>query len=131
MERYVTIGEEKVLFCDGSHIIYVNGKYRGNDEIGRLMHDFFCDNPDDMNYDALAKRARYFKQDRKGVKSMCKILEDMRNEAAKEAALNNARETARRMIMKGKMSLEDIADCVPMLSFDELKEIEAEVMSLA
>ena len=131
VERYVTIGEEKVLFCDGSHIIYVNGKYRGNDEIGRLMHDFFCANPDDMNYDALAKRARYFKQDRKGVKSMCKILEDMRNEAAKEAALNNARETARRMIMKGKMSLEDIADCVPMLSFDELKEIEAEVMSLA
>jgi len=25
------------LFGDGSHIIYVNGKYRGDDEIGRLM----------------------------------------------------------------------------------------------
>lgn len=35
------------------------------------------------------------------------------------------------MIKKGKMSLEDIADCVPALSFDELKEIEAEVMQLA
>ena len=40
------------------------------------------------------------------------------------------RETAERLIKKGKMSLEDIADCVPALSFDELKEIEAEVMQL-
>ena len=40
------------------------------------------------------------------------------------------RETARRLIKKGKMTLEDIADCVPSLSFDELKEIEAEVMQL-
>ncbi|MCM1048784.1 MAG: hypothetical protein NC433_10200 [Clostridiales bacterium] len=42
-----------------------------------------------------------------------------------------ARETAERLIKKGKMSLEDIAECVPTLSFDELKEIEAEVMQLA
>ncbi len=41
------------------------------------------------------------------------------------------RKTAERMIKKGKMSLEEIADCVPSLSFDELKEIEAKVMQLA
>jgi len=41
------------------------------------------------------------------------------------------RETAERLIKKGKMTLEDIADCVPSLSFEELKEIEAEVMQLA
>ena len=41
------------------------------------------------------------------------------------------RETAARMIKKGKMSLEDIADCVPSLSFEELKELEAEIMQLA
>ena len=63
VERYVTIGENKVLFGDGSHIIYVNGKYRGDDEIGKLMHDFSCTNPEDMNYEALAKKARYYKQD--------------------------------------------------------------------
>ena len=44
---------------------------------------------------------------------------------------DEARETAERLIKKGKMTLEDIADCVPALSFDELKEIEAEVMQLA
>ena len=127
VERYVAIGENKVLFDDGSHIIYVNGKYRGNDEIGKLMHDFSCTNPDDMNYEALAKKARYYKQDKKGVAAMCKIMEDMRN----EAALDNARETARRMIKKGKMSLEEIADYVPALSLDELKQLETEIMQMA
>ena len=41
------------------------------------------------------------------------------------------RETAERLIKKGKMSLEDIADCVPSLSFDELRELEAEIIQLA
>ncbi len=40
------------------------------------------------------------------------------------------RETAERLIKKGKMTLEDIAECVPSLSFDELRELEAEVMQL-
>ena len=135
VERYVVIGEEKVLFGDGSHILYVNGKYKGNDEIGKLMHDFRSTNPEDMNYEALAKRARYFKQNEKGVAVMCKILEDMRNEAAKEAAqkaeLKSARETAERLIIKGKMTLEEIAECIPVLSLDELKEIEMRVMQFA
>lgn len=131
VERYVTIGENKVLFGDGSHILYVNGKYRGNDKIGKLMHDFSCTNPNNMNYEALAKKARYFKQDEKGVATMCKIMEDMRNEAARKAALDNAKETARRMIQDGELSLEKIARYVPSLSIAELKELEAEVMHLA
>ena len=134
VERYVTIGENKVLFGDGSHIIYVNGKYRGDDEIGKLMHDFSCTNPDDMRYEALAKKARYYKQNEKGVAVMSKIMEDMRNEAAREAAreaeLKSARETAARMIKKGKMTIEEIAEYVPSLSMDELKELEAEIMQL-
>ena len=35
------------------------------------------------------------------------------------------------MIKMGKLSLEEISLCVPTLSFDELKELEAEVMQLA
>ena len=122
VERYVTIGEEKVLFNDGSHILYVNGKYRGDDEIGKLMHDFSCTNPEDMNFEALAKRARYFKQDEKGVAVMCKIMEDMRNEKAKEIAI--------RMIKAGKMSLEDIADYTE-LSLDTIKELESQAMQFS
>lgn len=82
-------------------------------------------------YDVFSKKARYFKQDKEGVAAMCKIMEDMRNEAAEKAALDNARETAERMIRKGKISLDEIADYVPILSLDELKKIEAEIMQLA
>ena len=58
VERYITIGEEKVLFNDGSHILYVNGKYRGDDEIGKLMHDFSCINPEDMRNEAELNKAK-------------------------------------------------------------------------
>jgi len=44
---------------------------------------------------------------------------------------DEARETAERLIKKGKMTLEDIAECVPSLSVDELRELEAEVMQMA
>ena len=126
VERYVTIGENKVLFGDGSHILYVNGKYRGNDEIGKLMHDFSCTNPDDINYEALAKKARFFKQDEKGVSIMCKIMEDMRN----EAELNKAKKMAVRMIKAGKMPLEDIADYTE-LSLDTIKELAGQSVQFA
>lgn len=56
---------------------------------------------------------------------------DMENTLTDKITHDKDREIAERLIKKGKMSLEDIADCVPALSFDELKEIEAEVMQLA
>ncbi len=130
VERYVTIGENKVLFGDGSHIIYVNGKYRGNDEIGKLMHDFSCTNPDDMNYEVLAKKARYFKQDEKGVEAMCKMMEDMRNEAAYKAEQDKAKKTAVYLIKLGKMTIEEIAEATE-LSLDIVKELENQSMQLA
>ena len=130
VERYVTIGENKILFGDGSHIIYVNGTYRGDDEIGKLMHDFSCTEPDEMNYEELAKKARYFKKDKKGVAAMCKIMEDMRNEAAQNAELNKAKKMAIRMIKAGKMPLEDIADYTE-LSLDTIKELANQSMQFA
>ena len=127
VERYVTIGDNKVLFGDGSHILYVNGKYRGNDEIGKLMHDFSCTNPDDMNYEVLAKKARYFKQDKEGVATMCKIMEDMRNEAAR----NKLKEKAILMLKNGKILLDEIQIFFSELSNEEIEEVKAEVMQLA
>ena len=37
-------------------LVTVRISYRGNDETGKLMYDFSCTNPDDMNYEALANR---------------------------------------------------------------------------
>lgn len=126
IRRYVEADGGMELFDDGSHIVYVNGQYRGDDEVGRLMHDFSCANPNDMNYEALAKRARYFKEDEKGRGVMCKMMEDMRN----ETALRSAKGIAVRMIKAGKMSLEDIAGYTE-LPFETIKELESQAMQLA
>lgn len=49
------------------HILYVNGAYESDDEIGRLLHDFRCTDPDDMSFKQLADRVRFYKKDPKGV----------------------------------------------------------------
>lgn len=46
IDRYIS--ETKEVFDDGSHIIYVNGNYRGQDEIGQLMKDFHQTDPNLM-----------------------------------------------------------------------------------
>ena len=127
VERYITIGEEKVLFGDGSHILYVNGKYRGDDEVGKLMHDFSCTDPDDMNYEILAKKARYFKQEKEGVAAMCKMMEEMRSEAAHD----KVKEKAILMLKNGKISFEEISVFFSELSDEEIEEIKSKIMQLA
>lgn len=95
------------------------------------MYDFSCTNPDDMNYEALAKRAMYFKQDEKGVAAMCKIMEDMRNEAAKDAVRKTTKENARRLLKLGKIKIDELSDCFPDLPDSDIKELEDEIMQLA
>ena len=63
------------MFDDGSHIVYVNGSYKGNDEIGKLLHDFGCKDSKDMYYPELAKGVRHFKEEEGGRKVMCEAIE--------------------------------------------------------
>ncbi len=49
---------------------------------------------------------------------------------AEDIKNSEARETAERLIKKGKMTLNEIADCVPALSLDDLRKIEVEIMQL-
>ena len=84
-----TIQETGRLFGDGSHIVYVNGAWRDDSPVGKLMHDFSCADPDNMNYPLLADRVRYFKEDKEGVQTMCKIIEDYGKETARENLLTN------------------------------------------
>jgi len=105
-------------FNDGEHILYVNGAYRGDTEIGKLMHDFCCWNADDMNYDLMRQTTRYFKESPEGVEIMCKAFEETR----KEGELKRAIEDAKRMIVRGKLTLEEIAEdtALPLTTIQEL-----------
>lgn len=99
IDRYIREAGE--FFDDGSHILYVNASFQDNTELGKLMHDFSCTNPADMNYPVLADTARYYKEDKEGISTMCKAMEDMITDEKKEIAL--------RLIEAGKLSLEEIA----------------------
>ena len=109
-----TIVENGLRFNDGAHIVYVNGENREDTAVGNLMHDFSCVNPDDMKYKVLAERARYLKQDQKGVTTMCKAMEELIEE--------DKIESAEKLIAKGKMTLEDIAECLS-LSLEKVTEL--------
>lgn len=71
-------------FGDGAHILYVNGEYRGDSALGKLMHDFNCTDAGEMNYELLAQKTRYLKENPKGVSEMCKVMEELRNESYAE-----------------------------------------------
>ena len=62
-------------FDDGSHIVYVNGSYKGQDAIGKLIHDFSCKESKDMYYPELAKGIRHFKEEEGGRVIMCEAVE--------------------------------------------------------
>ena len=58
--------------------------------LGKLMHDFSCTDPENMQYSVLAERVKYFKEDTKGVTTMCRALELMRDETIHEKAVDVA-----------------------------------------
>lgn len=62
-------------FEDGEHILYVNGEYRGESNLGKLMHDFNCTQASDMNFELMADRTRYLKENPKGVSEMCQEIQ--------------------------------------------------------
>ena len=58
------------------------------------------------------------------------ILKAYAKDIDDNATHREAKKMAEKLIRKGKMSLDEIADCVPALTFDELKKLEAEVLQL-
>ena len=112
-------------FEDGEHILYVNGEYRGESDLGKLMHDFNCTKADDMNFELMANRTRYLKENPKGVYEMCRILEDMRNESLKKGMQEEKRMTVTRMLADGMLTLEKISEYAG-LPLEEVKKLKAE-----
>ena len=121
------IQETNALFGDGSHILYVNAQIKDNTALGQLMHDFACTKAEEMHYPILAKRVRYFKEEQEGVATMSRIFDEIKRAAALEAARKTAREksiqVARRMLMMGKYSYEEIS-AISDLTMDEVKALD-------
>ena len=93
-------------FDDGSHIIYVNGGYKGNDEIGQLMKDFHQENPEKIHYSVLAKGVKHFKETEKGRGQMSEIVEKYAKEYAKEYAAKEKIVSVKNLMGNMKLTLE-------------------------
>jgi hypothetical protein len=112
----------KAGFDDGSHIIYVNGSYKGDDAIGRIMHDFGCKESKDIYYPELAKDVKHFKEEEGGRKIMCEAVEKYCETSRRKDRLNTIC-----IMIKKNYSKEQILD----IGFTEEEYAQAEASMLA
>lgn len=110
------------LFDDGSHIIYVNGSYNGNDAVGKLMHDFGCKESKDMYYPELAKGMRHFKEEG-GRRAMSEIVERYAEKYAEQkvesARINNLLEIVRNLMESMKWTAEQAMEAMKISEADK------------
>jgi hypothetical protein len=118
IERVDLDTEDHKLWDDGEHILYVNGAYQSDSEIGRLMHDFRCCDAKDMYFEEMKEITHHFKETEEGVEYMCRAFEETRN----AAAYQNSIDVAVRMIQDGVLPLEKIAQYTG-LPFDKVREL--------
>ena len=117
-----TVIETGKLFGDEAHIIYVNSQIHDESALGKLMYDFYCTDAGKMNYKILADRVRYFKEDEKGVATMSRVMEEMRNETERAKAIKDAKG----MLESGKLTYEEIAK-IAELTIDEVRALDKKV----
>ena len=121
-------------FGDESHILYVNGACRDNTPLGKLMHDFACTNADQMYYNGLAERTRFFKESKEGEPPMNEVLEKFKAQIERKSIEKGKSEGIESMVLAmlkaGKYAIEEIAS-LSGLSVDEVKALQAELSAKA
>lgn len=105
-------------FDDKAHIVYVNCSYNNTDNLGKLIHDFKCQDYKAMYSTILADKVKYFKEEPKGVEKMCEKMENLLDEVRAEEAKN----TVTRLWKNGIKDINLIASSVN-LSVDEVNKI--------
>ena len=104
------VEETGEVFDDGSHIIFVNGVYEGDDDFGKLAHDFNCKDADDIYYQPLADGVRHFKETEEGRDAMCESFTKLADKVAEERADEREMQTTARnvasLMESMKMTLE-------------------------
>lgn len=105
-------------YNDGDHIMYVNCQRFDDSPLGRIAHDMLCSNPEDMYNPVLRERARYYKNTKEGVREMCAIWDEVRD----EGRIERDYEIAKRLSAKG-FSVIDIMEITD-LSKEEIIKIQ-------
>lgn len=110
VERIVI--ETGEMFDDGSHIIYVNGKYKGDDDIGKLMRDFRCKTASKMQFEELANGVRHFKETEEGRDTMCEAVEKYGDKRERRGEENTRIESVKNLMDNMKWTVEQALDAL-------------------
>ena len=114
--------ETDQIFDDGSHIVYVNGSYKGDDAIGRLIHDFGCKKSKDIFYSELAKGVKHFKEEG-GRKIMCEAVEKYAEQRAEQRAevvrMDNLLDSIKKLMINLKIGEEQAMELLEISEHDK------------
>lgn len=109
------IQETGTVIDDGLHEIYVNAAIDDGSDIAELMKCFKSEYVDDPKFPVLSGRVKRLKGTEGGRGKMCKIMEDLINEAVTEAVTEVRKEQIiehiQKMLKKGKTPEEIIDFC--------------------
>ena len=114
-------------FGDGTHIIYVNGSFKGEKgkPLDDLIHDFFCENPEEMRHKQLAERVSFLKENKGEVDSMSSIIaeifKDEIAEAAQKAKAEGKAEGKEKNLIENIRSLMETTKWTAQQAMDALK----------
>ena len=110
IERYIEGRNER--FNDGQHIIYVNCSAADDgSRLSELIHDMKCEDSDEMFIPELSDRTGYFTKTEEGEMHMNAYLAEVVKKREESAKRKQAQNIAVNLLRKGKMTLEDIAEC--------------------
>lgn len=104
VDRYIKETEE--TFGDGSHIIYVNGSYKGDDAIGKLVSDFHQTDSENMYYSELADGVEHYKETEKGRGNMSEAVEKYAREYAEECVIVEKITSVKNLMNNMKLTLD-------------------------
>lgn len=110
ISRYVE--ETKKGFNDGSNIIYVNGSYEGDDEIGRMIHDFKCEKAEDIYNKDLAEGVRHFKETEEGRDEMKDPVEAYAEKREREGEKKTLIQDIKNLMKNMNCTLEQAMDAL-------------------
>lgn len=109
-----TISEEDEAYRDGINITYINAEVDDKSEIAQLMKYFKTADPNDNSQGDLSKRVHFLKCEEEGMKTMCKVTDEL-IEIGKEIGESIGEERSLRRIVlrmaeRGKSLVEILDD---------------------
>ena len=126
------VEETGEVFGDGSEIIYVSPSLtKPETELGRLMEDLKCTDPEKMHYTVIKERTEFLKLEKEGIAIMSSMFDEVlkreketsKLEGKQEGVIKGKLDMTKSMLADGTIPLAKIAE-ISGLSITELNSIK-------